>query len=138
MAALAVAAARRLSTMASREAWSERSGSDKRRTLGGFGILYLLICLVGLGLGWTLVALVFGLGAVGLGIAWFTTPEDAAGPDARPKPEWMRAMDDPTAPDLTRAEYRDGPPTEVAESTPTGEPTEQPTTPPEAPPSPTS
>ena len=124
--------------MASREAWSDRSGSEKRRTLGLFGILYLVICLVGLVLGWVLVGLVFGIGAVGLGIAWFTIPDDAVAPEPRSKPDWMRAMDDPDAPDLTRPEYRAGPPAEVDEPGQASPPTESPTSPPGAPPSPTS
>ena len=41
-------------------------------------------------LGWTVWAVIFGLLAVGLGAAWFWTPEDKP---ERPKPDWMKAMD---------------------------------------------
>lgn len=124
--------------MASRDAWSDRSGSDKRKLLGRFGVLYLLICLVGLVLGWPLVAVIFGLGALGLGIAWFVTSGDTVEePEPRARPEWMQAMDDPNAPDLTLPEYRDGAPSEAETSGASIDPSELPTTPPEAPPHPT-
>ena len=127
--------------MASREPWSERSGSDKRTLLGRFGVLYLLISLAGFGLGWTLVGVIFGVGAIGLAIAWFVIPDEPDAdtePEQRAKPDWLRAMDDPNTPDLTRPEYRDGPPAEADTSATDLDSTELPATPPEAPPSPTS
>lgn len=41
-------------------------------------------------MGWTVWAVVFGLLTVGLGAAWFWTPEDKP---ERPKPDWMKAME---------------------------------------------
>lgn len=123
--------------MASREAWSERSGSDKRRLLGQFGVVYLVIGLVGLVLSWWLVAVIFGLGGLGLIVARTMVPVGSEAPEPRAKPDWMLAMDDPDAPDLTRPEYRDLPPAAVDEPDAPGAPAEGPTSPPEAPPSPT-
>lgn len=130
-------ASRSLSGMASREAWSERSGSDRRRLLGRFGLLYLVIGLVGLVLSWWLVALLFGVGGVGLLVVRSMIPEESEAPEPRAKPDWMLAMDDPNAPDLTRPEYRDVPSAAVDGPDASGVSTEEPTSPPAAPPSPT-
>lgn len=93
--------------MAKGTAWSDRSGDERRRTLGRFAILYGVIALLGLAMGWFLIAAVFGAGAIGLFVYRSTT---AAGePEADPvrtKPDWMRAMDDPNAPDRSLPEYR--------------------------------
>lgn len=92
--------------MAKRESWSVRSASERRRTLGRFALAYGLIFLVAAALGWVVVAVLFGLGAAGLGIAWYQTEGE---PPPRPTPEWMRSIDDPDAPDLSLPEYRTDP-----------------------------
>lgn len=93
--------------MANSTPWSERSGAQKRRTYGGFGLLYGLIALVTLAFGWFLIGAVFGIGAIGLAVARFTTtPTEAPTKVDHPKPAWMLAMDDPDAPDLSLPEYR--------------------------------
>lgn len=93
--------------MAKSAPWSERSGAQRRRTFGGFGLLYGAIGLAALVAGWLPVGLLFGLGAVALGIAWMTTDgtDEGTATVTRSKPDWMLAMDDPDAPDLSRPEY---------------------------------
>ncbi len=92
--------------MAKREAWSVRSSSDRRRTLGRFAGIYGLISIVAIAFGWVAIAIIFGLGTVGLVVALYSTGE-APEPPPRPTPEWMRSLDDPDAPDLSLPEYRE-------------------------------
>lgn len=94
--------------MAKRESWSVRSPTDRRRTLGRFAVVYGLICVVAIVFGWVAIAIIFGLGAVGLTVARYSTDEGPA-QSPRPTPEWMRSLDDPNAPDLSLPEYRDRP-----------------------------
>lgn len=103
--------------MAKSAPWSERSGAQRRRTFGGFGILYAVIAVVALALGWIVVGVIFALGAIGLLIARSATDAASTGTDSRPdrpRPDWMIAMDDPDAPDLSRPEYRTEPVTDEA------------------------
>lgn len=95
--------------MAKSNPWAERSGAERRRTFGGFALLYAVICVVAVALDWVAIAVIFGLIAAGLGIGWFTTAADAPPSAVKPeaeKPAWMQAMDDPDAPDMTLPEYR--------------------------------
>lgn len=96
--------------MANKTPWAERTGSARRRTLGGFGLLYGAVTVVAFAFSWIPIAVVFAAGTLGLGIAWFTTtPSDEPPKAPRAKPDWMLAMDDPNAPDLSRPEYRTEP-----------------------------
>ncbi len=92
--------------MAKLESWSERSASERRRTLGRFGAAYGLVCVVAIALGWVAIAIFFGLGATGFAVVWSQTKESPPQP-SRPTPEWMRSIDDPDAPDLSLPEYRE-------------------------------
>lgn len=106
--------------MAKSEAWADRSGDGRRRTLGRFAIVYGVIAVVALGLGWYPVGIIFALGAIGLGVARSRiVPSPADEPEERAKPDWMLAMDDPDAPDLSLPEYRTGPRERDAQSGPT-------------------
>lgn len=93
--------------MAKSTPWAERSGAERRRTFRNFGLIYGIITAVAAAMGWIPIALLFGLGALALGVAWYSTEATAAPEVAeRVKPDWLAAMDDPDAPDLTRPEYR--------------------------------
>ncbi len=93
--------------MATSTPWADRSGDERRSTFARFGILYTVIFLVAIALSWVAIAIIFGLIAVGLGVAWYTTEAGQALPEApREKPAWMQAMDDPDAPDKSLPEYR--------------------------------
>ncbi len=105
--------------MADSTRWSERSGAQRRRTLGMFASLYGVVFVIALVLGWIPVAVVFGLGAVVLFIVRSTISSGDATSSPSPervKPEWLRAMDDPDAPDLTLPEYRGTPTTQARPS----------------------
>lgn len=99
--------------MAKSTPWADRSGDERRSTFARFGVLYAVIFLVAIALSWVAIAIIFGLIAAGLGVAWYTTEAGQVLPEApREKPAWMQAMDDPDAPDLSLPEYRtthDGP-----------------------------
>lgn len=129
--------------MSPRDAWSERSNSAKRKLFAQFAIVYLVVALLGLAFGWMAVGLIFGLGALGLGVAWSMTPADDAEPAApREKPDWMKAMDDPNAPDHSLPEYRTAPPSAVRDDEDRDDSSgnggdQPPIIPPEVPPSPT-
>lgn len=105
--------------MANSTPWSERSGAQRRRTFGGFTAVYGVVAIGALAVGWIPVGVIFGIGALALGIAWMSTSTESA-PAAslreREKPDWMRAMDDPDAPDLSRPEYRTEPRTVTDEA----------------------
>lgn len=93
--------------MANKTPWAERSGSERRTTFSRFAILYAIIAAIALLIGWFPIAIAFGLGAVGLAIWWrMTDPTPPVPVQPRAKPDWMLAMDDPDAPDLSRPEYR--------------------------------
>lgn len=79
--------------------------------------MYGVIAIVALVLGWIPIGVVFALGAVGLFVARSLTTTDPPQPE-RPKPDWMLAMDDPDAPDLSLPEYRTRPRTPSQESSP--------------------
>lgn len=99
--------------MAKSAPWSERSGAERRRTYGRFAAVYGTIAVVALVLGWIPVGLLFGAGAVALAIAVYSTDATAPAGETttteRVKPDWMLAMDDPNAPDLSLPEYRTRP-----------------------------
>lgn len=72
--------------------------------------MYAAIAVLAIALGWLPVGIIFGIGALALGIAWMSTESTA--PEAvqeRAKPDWVLAMDDPDAPDLSLPEYRTKP-----------------------------
>lgn len=98
--------------MAKSAPWSERSGAQRRRTFGGFGILYAAIAVLSFALGWFVIGIIFAVGAIGLLVARSATDAASTGTESRPdrpRPDWMVAMDDPDAPDLSRPEYRTEP-----------------------------
>lgn len=71
--------------------------------------MYGVVAVGALAVGWIPVGLISGIAALGLGIAWMSTTtetETVVSVRDRPKPDWMLAMDDPDAPDLSRPEYR--------------------------------
>lgn len=86
--------------MANKEAWSDRSGDDKRATYMRFAALYVALLVVALLLGWTVIAIIAGLIILVLGGLWFSTSAGQAElPPDRPKPDWLKAMEeDGTAP----------------------------------------
>lgn len=88
--------------------WGERTGAERRSTLGRFGVLYGVIAVVALVLGWIPIGVIFAFGAAGLFLARTMTTDRPVEPE-RPKPDWMLAMDDPDAPDLSLPEYRTRP-----------------------------
>ena len=93
--------------MANSTPWAERSGAERRQTYGRFALVYGAITLVALLLGFFVIAIVFGLGTAGLTWVWYATPATAPEtPTEREKPDWMKAMEDPDAPDLSLPEYR--------------------------------
>ncbi len=91
--------------MANAKAWSERSGAERRRTFGRFAALYAAIAVVALAIGWNPVGIFFAIGALALAVGWWTTDASAAERADREKPDWLLAMDDPDAPDLSLPEY---------------------------------
>lgn len=90
--------------MAKSRPWAERSGEERRTTLGRFGGLYAVIAVITLALGWIPIGVIFALGAIGLFVARARTTDREPEPE-RTKPDWMLAMDDPDAPDLSLPEY---------------------------------
>ncbi len=91
--------------MAKSKPWGERSGEERRSTFGRFAVLYGVIAVITLVLGWIPIGVIFALGAIGLFVARSSTSTAPPEPE-RPKPDWMLAMDDPDAPDLSLPEYR--------------------------------
>ena len=66
--------------------------------------MYGAITVIALVIGWIPVGIVFGIVALALAIAWRAT-DTSTKVEPRTKPDWMLAMEDPDAPDLTRPEY---------------------------------
>lgn len=72
--------------------------------------MYAVVAAVAFALGWLPVGILFGIGALALGIAWMSTESSPpVAEQERVKPDWMLAMDDPDAPDMSRPEYRTKP-----------------------------
>lgn len=89
--------------MANKEAWTDRGGDAKRSTYVRFAALYGALTFVSFLLGWIPIAIIAALMTALLSALWFSTPAGPTDlPPERPKPDWLKAMEeDGTAPGFT-------------------------------------
>lgn len=86
--------------MAGKE-WSDRSGSEKKSTLHRFAIVYGVVAVVAVALGWWTIVAIFGVLALALAAVAFFVPSDAPVQDdddtPREKPAWMDGIELPSS-----------------------------------------